>query len=68
MKEQTKKYLQLISRVATININAALYLLCDAPDTDGFNESGSLAGSFIWSKTPQGYDYWNDIYVTLIRQ
>ena len=61
MKEQTKKYLQLISRVAAIDINAALYLLCDAPDTDGFNEGDSLMSIFSWKDTPQGANYWVEI-------
>jgi hypothetical protein len=61
MKELTRNYLRLISKVAVIDINAALYLLCDAPNIDGFNEYGRLAGAFIWSKTTQGYEYWADI-------
>lgn len=55
-------YEALTDRVAKIDKGAARYMRKHAPSTlRSFTYNGYLAGCFVWSDTPQGHDFWEDI-------
>lgn len=63
-------YLDLIERVAKVDIQAALYLRHDARQLKSFTNplisclpKSDVSTAFRWAETPQGYDYWLDIAV-----
>ena len=56
-----EKYLELIERVAKIDINAATYMLSEAPKLCTFIISDTLTGAFVFSDTPQGSVYWRAV-------
>ena len=61
-----EKYLDLIQRVAEVDIKAALYLRHEAQELTGFEPSGLLTCCFIFSETPQGHRFWFDLNYKLL--
>ena len=61
-KDTSKKHLNLIRRVARVDKEAAKYIKQRLKDyiygEEGYSTADSLSGSFIFSDTPQGGDYW----------
>jgi hypothetical protein len=61
-KEAFISYLELISKVAKINFEAAEYLMSkECRSLQPFYYCGCLLGVMIWSTTPQGVKFWNEI-------
>ena len=67
-------YLELINKVKKINRQAALIMARKLPLRQNRNYrlylsspegSRDLRGAFIFSKTPQGHDYWYNIFLQL---
>jgi len=59
-----KAYAELIERVAEIDVEAAAWMLFEAPKMkipEEFEYIGYLYDCFVWSDTPQGEDFWLDI-------
>lgn len=55
-------YLELISKVAKINFEAAEYLMSkECRSLDRFFYSGLLKGAFVFSLPPQGVKFWYEI-------
>jgi len=56
-------YLELVKKVSKINKGAARYMRKRAPkEVSSFAYYGELNGCFIWCDTPQGHDFWEDIW------
>ena len=56
-------YEALTDRVAKIDKGAARYMRKHAPhDLNCFCYYGELNGCFVWCDTPQGHDFWENIY------
>lgn len=53
---------ELIQQVEAIDPEAAEYLRTEARELESFTECAVLNGVFIWDDSPQGHDYWNDLY------
>ena len=60
--EKVKTYLKLVARVLRIDKKAAEYLLKKAPNLECFDYSDIVLGCFVWTASPQGYEYWRDIH------
>ena len=60
----SREFTELVNRVRRIDPLAAEYLLMHHPNT----EVGDLSGVMLWSKTPQGHEYWRRIYALDSRQ
>ena len=59
-------YEALTARVSKIDKSAARYMRKHAPqELKGFSYYGELNGCFVWFETPQGHDYWENIYYKL---
>jgi hypothetical protein len=56
-----KGYSKLIENVRIISKDAAEYLETKAPKLEGFSYRRDLNSCFMWSKTPQGFTYWNNL-------
>jgi hypothetical protein len=54
-------YQELIAKVATINKDAAVYMMYAMRKISGFCTSGDLWDVVIWKDTLQGHDFWYDI-------
>lgn len=54
-------YTALIESVRKIDPDAAEYMAGPAHKLSGFSPQKHLDAAFIWSKTPQGLDYWEQI-------
>ena len=65
--EEEKEYLELVGEVQKIDPNAAVYMLTEAKKLDDFIYNRSLYNVFTWADTPQGWEYWSDIYEKLDR-
>lgn len=60
-----KDYAELIEKVASIDQEAAAYLLFEAYKLDSFKFKKSLLLCFVWATAPQGAKYWQRIYQIL---
>lgn len=60
-----KQYLELINKVANIDIEAAVYMQNEMRDIKGFNPCSDLNCIVVWADTPQGHKYWSSIDQTL---
>ena len=59
-----KAYAELIERVAEIDVDAAGWMLFEAPKMkipEEFEYIGDLYDCFVWSDTPQGEDFWCEL-------
>jgi len=59
-----KGYAKLIERVAEIDVEAAAWMLFEAPKMkipEEFEYIGDLYDCFVWSDTPQGEDFWCEL-------
>lgn len=56
-----ENYLDLIGEVAKIDIQAAMYLRYEAVELTSFISCPKLSNAFLWSITPQGHNYWENI-------
>ena len=54
-------YRDLCKKVWRVDRKAHYYLLNKAPLLKGFKSSDYLCVCFLWSGTPQGYEYWHKI-------
>lgn len=54
-------YEKLIARVECVDVDAAKYLQNEATKLPMFKPDERLSACFTWSKTPQGFKYWDDI-------
>jgi hypothetical protein len=61
----SKEYEGLIKRVAKIDEEAAEFLKTEMPKLEGFEDRGNLSGVIVWDDTPQGHEYWHEIYMEL---
>lgn len=57
-----RDYKELTDKVAKIDKGAARYMREQAPALKDFVYDGELINCFTWNYTPQGYDYWGNIY------
>jgi len=55
-------YKTLTAKVAKINEGAARYMRKGAKELKSFSYDDKLDGCFVWDDTPQGHDFWEDIY------
>lgn len=60
-KEDELDYLELINKVAKIDIEAAVYMQHEMRELEGFEPDGSLWCVITWHDTPQGRGYWAEI-------
>lgn len=58
-------YKQLISQVAALDPEAAMYMKDAAKKLDSFYPCRHLDCCFPWAETPQGKDYWEALAVQL---
>jgi|LGOV01.1.fsa_nt_gb hypothetical protein len=59
-------YVKLVAQVKVLDPDAATYLMVEAPTADiDFDYTGSLIEAFDWDRTPQGIQYWDNIYESL---
>lgn len=58
---------KLVQEVSIIDSEAARILSDEIPLDKNVNfiHDGDLSFSFIWESSPQGFDYWDDIYTKL---
>lgn len=56
-----EQYLELIGRIAKIDIQAALYLRYEARELYEFRPDGYIGNCFYWDDTPQRHRYWQNI-------
>jgi len=59
-----KGYAELIERVAEIDVDAAAWMLFEAPKMkipEDFEYNGDLYDCFAWVETPQGEDFWLEL-------
>ena len=56
-------YLTLCSRVRKIDTKAADWMVFEAPKNDGwdFDPKDRIGRCFMWSATPQGLQYWDNL-------
>jgi hypothetical protein len=57
-----QKYYAMIGEVAKIDMAAAHYLRNDALELPDFSYAENVGQCFMWDDTPQGIDYWSNIY------
>ena len=57
-----RSYEALTDRVAKIDKGAARYMRKHAPDLKDFVYDSELVCCFYWADTPQGHDFWENIY------
>lgn len=58
-----KFYKELTNRVAKIDKGAARYMRKHAPkELLSFTYEGALTSCFVWSDTPQGHGFWENVY------
>lgn len=58
-----RDYKELTAKVSKIDKSAAKYMREQAPkELRDFVYCGELNSSFIWGDTPQGHDFWENIY------
>jgi hypothetical protein len=55
------EYLELVLKVADIDPVAADYMMGSAMSLRSFNPRPTLIQCFIWSSTPQGLEFWNNL-------
>lgn len=60
-----KQYLELINKVANIDIEAAVYMQNEMRDIKSFEPDANLDCVVVWADTPQGHKYWSSIDQTL---
>lgn len=60
-------YEVLIDKVAKIDKDASDYLRKAPYELKCFRYHGKLNSCFVWYDTPQGHDYWENIYKKLIK-
>ncbi len=66
-EDKVKDYLHLVGSIIALDVGAATYMTMVAPlDANiGFGFSSELDGVFVWEDTPQGYEYWDNLYTQL---
>lgn len=62
IKEDKAGYTLLVERVRSFNKEAAVYMHFQAPTLVGFQYNSKLMHAFDWSSTPQGVDYWTQVF------
>ena len=73
MEKDYKGFLELVAKVAKIDQDAALYLIEMSAMSKNkrkkldFDAVGDIHNVMNWSETKQGYQYWLNIGITLIR-
>ena len=55
-------YEALMAKVAKIDKGAARYMRKHAPNLKDFVYDRELVCCFVWDDTPQGHDFWENIY------
>ena len=55
------EYLKLICTVSKLDKTAACYMKEEAVKLKSFQYNSALSSAFDWSKTPQGFEYWNNV-------
>ena len=65
LREDKPAYTLLVERVRTVDAKAAAFMQFQAPAMQHFMYSGKLFHAFPWSLTPQGADYWMDLFVKM---
>ena len=60
-------FVTLLKKVDKIDLSAGRYMRTKARKLCCFDESGDLNGCFIFSDTPQGFDYWCGINAKIKR-
>ena len=62
-KKMNPMHKSLVAKVRKVNREAANWIRYEAPKMKSFVPStDELILSFIWSYSPQGYEYWNGIF------
>jgi len=65
IKPDPAGYTQLVERVRAVNEEAATYMNFQAPALASFQQSSKLPHAFAWDSTPQGQDFWLDIFLAI---
>ena len=52
----------LVAKVRKVNREAANWLRDEAPKMDSFIPTSSLSYAFEWDASPQGDEYWSNIF------
>lgn len=60
-KQDWKEFNIMARKVLKISPRAYAFLIFRAPALANAACCGSLLGSFVWEKTPQGHNFWSDI-------
>lgn len=55
-------YIELTAMVSKINKGAARYMRKHAPNLKCFSYTDELNGCFVWYDTPQGHNFWEEIW------
>jgi len=56
------EYEQLVEKVRNISEEAAAYMEGPAKELEGFAADGELIACFVFGTTPQGHEFWWEIY------
>ena len=52
----------MIERIRVLDPEAAEYIENEAPVLESYDKNGiTLLGLFLFSETPQGFEYWNNL-------
>jgi len=68
LEHDIKDYYETIGKVSKIDISAAQYLrdiACLEQDIEKFDYDADISQCFYWYDTPQGFDFWENIYERL---
>lgn len=68
LNNEGNKLVDVIDAVREIDSDAADYLENEAPKLDTWfsDNDDHLDFMFTWADTPQGHDYWENIFIELI--
>ena len=61
MNADYRNYINLAYRVSFIDVDAAKYMLMEAPKLLNFGYDADLIRCFTWNDTPQGHAFWSNI-------
>ena len=61
-KKMNPAHKSLVAKVRKVNREAANWLRDEAPKMDSFYPSSRLLYAFVWRDSPQGHEYWSDVF------
>ncbi len=65
IKPDVVGYNLMLEKIAAVSPEAAAYARFQAPTLSSFFFHSKLMHAFAWGETPQGSDYWQDIFLAM---